>query len=82
MDRTKESKEMKNTVNWAGTVFGILGAVLVASNSGVNDIGYIFFTVGALFSLSASIFKKDNASIVLWAVFLIINIFGLVSYLK
>lgn len=69
-------------VGWTGTVFGILGAMLVASNCGVNDIGYILFTVGAGFSLTNSIKMRDNANITLWLVFFIINIFGLVSYAK
>lgn len=67
---------------WIGTVFGVLGAMLVASNSGVNDIGYIFFTVGSTFSLYNSIKMRDNANITLWGVFFLINVFGLVSYLK
>lgn len=67
---------------WIGTVFGILGAMLVATNIGWNDVGYVFFTVGAIFSLGNSIQKKQNDAIVLWAVFLFINIVGLVSYLK
>jgi len=69
-------------VSWVGTVFGILGALLVASNTGYNDVGYIFFTVGAIFSLVGAIQKRDNSAITLWAVFLIINLFGLFSYLK
>ncbi len=67
---------------WAGTVFGILGAMLVASNIGMNDAGYACFTVGSVFSLGNAIAKKQNDGIVLWAVFLIINIVGLISYAK
>ena len=69
-------------IGWTGTVFGILGAVFVASNSGVNDIGYIFFTVGSIFCLIDSMKKRENSATVLWLVFFFINIFGLVSYLK
>ena len=69
-------------VAWIGTIFGVLGAMLVASNSGVNDIGYIFFTVGSAFSLYNAVKIKDNAGITLWLVFFLINIFGIVSYLK
>lgn len=69
-------------VAWIGTVFGVLGAIFVASNSGMNDVGYIFFTVGSCFSLINAVKMRDNANITLWGVFLLINIFGLVSYLK
>ena len=69
-------------LGWTGTVFGILGAMLVASNSGVNDIGYIFFTIGSVFSLINAVKMRDNANITLWGVFLLINIIGLVGYSK
>ena len=69
-------------IGWTGTVFGILGAIFVASNSGVNDIGYIFFTLGSIFSLTNAIKIRDNANITLWGVFLLINFFGLVGYSK
>jgi len=75
------NKEQK-MIGWAGTVFGILGAVFVAVNMGLNDIGYIFFTIGSVFSLASSIQKKQNDAIILWGVFLFINIIGLFSYLK
>ena len=69
-------------MGWAGTVFGILGAVFVAVNMGLNDIGYIFFTIGSIFSLTNAVKMRDNSGMVLWAVFLIINIIGIFSYLK
>ena len=69
-------------IGWAGTVFGILGAIFVASNSDVNDIGYIFFTVGSMFSLIDSFKQGNKSAVTLWTVFFIINIFGIVSYLK
>lgn len=69
-------------LGWTGTVFGILGAVLVAANIGMNDVGYIFFTIGSLFSLTSSIKRKQNDNIILWGVFLFINVIGLISYLK
>lgn len=67
---------------WVGTVFGVLGAILVASNSGLNDLGYSFFLVGSCFSFHNAVTKKDNANIILWGVFLLINLFGLFSYAK
>lgn len=73
-------RKFKKMTGWAGTVFGILGAVLVAANTGLNDIGYIFFFVGSTFSLHNAITKKDNANSILWGVFLLINLFGLFSY--
>lgn len=76
------NNEEQKMMGWAGTVFGILGAVFVAVNMGLNDIGYIFFTIGSVFSLASSVQKKQNDAIILWGVFLFINIIGLFSYLK
>jgi hypothetical protein len=75
-------RKFKKMTGWAGTVFGILGAILVASNTGLNDIGYIFFTVGSTFSLYNAVKMRDNANITLWGVFFLINVIGLVSYAK
>jgi len=47
---------------WFGTVFGIIGAVLVAAND-FREIGYIFFLIGSFFSLIAAIKEKHNANI-------------------
>lgn len=69
-------------IGWIGTVFGILGALFVASNTGVADIGYCFFTVGSCFCLTDAIKKRDSANVILWLVFLIINLFGLWSFAK
>ncbi len=67
---------------WLGTIFGIIGAMLVACNIGLNDLGYIFYTMGAICCLTSAIKKHDNSNIVLWGVFLSINLVGLVSYAK
>jgi hypothetical protein len=65
---------------WFGTVFGIIGAVLVAAND-FREIGYIFFLIGSFFSLIAAIKEKHNANIALWLVFASINVFGLIKSL-
>ena len=66
--------------SWIGTICGIIGALLVAANNGLQDVGYMFFLVGALFSLFAAIKEKHYSNIALWAVFASINIFGLIKY--
>jgi len=69
-------------VAWLGTVFGILGSILVALNNGLQDFGYICFLVGSISWLVVSVKKCDNAGIMQWGVFTIINLVGLLSYLK
>ncbi len=79
---TSTNETEQKMTGWAGTVFGILGATLVAANMGMNDIGYIFFTIGSVFSLINAVYKKDNSGIILWGVFFLINVIGLVNYAK
>lgn len=67
---------------WMGTVFGVLGALLVACNIGMNDLGYICFFIGSIFSLYNAVKMRDNSGMVLWGVFMVINLVGIVSYLK
>lgn len=66
---------------WIGTICGIIGALLVAANNGLQDIGYVFFLIGAIFSLLGAIQEKHAANITLWIVFASINLFGLIKYL-
>jgi nicotinamide riboside transporter PnuC len=67
-------------IAWIGTICGIIGALLVAANNGHQDIGYMFFLVGAGFSLASSIKEKHKANIALWSVFFSINVYGLMRY--
>jgi hypothetical protein len=79
METKNEEQKMSG---WVGTVFGVLGALLVAANIGMNDVGYSCFLVGSSFSLYYSIKMRDNSQIILWAVFFAINVFGLFNYIK
>lgn len=68
--------------SWIGTVFGVLGAMIVAANIGYNDFGYICFTIGSIFSLYNAVKMRDNSQIVLWGTFFAINVFGIINYIK
>lgn len=67
-------------IAWIGTICGIIGALLVAANNGYQHIGYMFFLVGAGFSLGAAIKEKHAANIALWSVFFSINVYGITNY--
>ena len=69
-------------IGWIGTVSGIIGSILVALNSGLQDVGYIFFLIGSLSWLFVSIKDRVNAAIMQWGFFTVINFVGLLSYLK
>lgn len=65
---------------WVGTIGGIIGAVLVAANTGYQFLGYIAFLVGAIAALLTSIKRKQNDGVILWSFFTIINCIGIYNY--
>ena len=65
---------------WIGTICGIIGAVIVASNNGDQLIGYLFFLTGAIAWLYNSVKQKDNAAIVQWSFFCVVNAYGIFNY--
>ena len=67
-------------IAWIGTICGIIGALLVAANNGFQNVGYIFFLVGSIFSLMTSIKEKNTSNITLWTVFLSVNLYGVTNY--
>ncbi len=70
---------MTKTLEFVGTICGIIGAFLVASKYG--QIGYPFFFVSS-FCLMVSAFKlKQKNFIALQSVFFGANVLGLVNYL-
>ena len=63
-----------------GTIFGVIGAFIIASNTGLNHLGYIFFLLSSILYIIFGI-KIDNLNIiVLNIVFIIANILGLINY--
>lgn len=73
---------MKNALGWAGTIFGMIGSMLVALNNGMQDFGYICFLLGSVSWFYVSIKEKMNSAIIQWGFFTVINFVGLLSYLK
>jgi len=62
-----------------GTIFGILGAVVIALNIGHNFMGYLFFTISTIFYIAWS-YNINKNILILNSVFFIINIIGLINY--
>ena len=71
------------TLNWIGSVTGILGAVMVALNAGNRVTGYGF----AVFAFSAAVWilsgflQGEPALTVQYFVLLAINLFGVYRWL-
>ena len=63
-----------NKISLASSVFGIIGAFLVAN--GVFGIGYISFLIGSFFGIIVA--KEDKALMAQFVVFTVCNVIGLV----
>lgn len=67
-------------LKWIGTIAGIVGAILVAANSGYQFVGYLAFFAGSIAWLIVSLRCKDRAGMVQWAFFSAVNLWGLLNY--
>lgn len=74
---TRAKPANTNLLAWLGTFFSLVGAGFVAL--GVFLIGYSLFLVGALFWISVSIKRNDNALLTLHLAFATIDTIGLIN---
>ncbi len=61
-------------VEWTGTIFNILGAILIARK---NIMGYYFFIIAAILLLYISFINSLYGLVCLWVVYFGINIYAL-----
>lgn len=67
-------------VEWIGCIFGVIGAVIVASNLGINVLGYTFFLVGATSYMLVAFVHENRPLLLLNLVFAATNVLGLIRY--
>jgi hypothetical protein len=65
-------------MGWFFTLAGIMGALLVASNSGHAVIGYSLFFINGVYNLWS--LWGDLKQRCLWAVFGAVNLYGLYNF--
>jgi len=63
-----------------GTITGIIGAILIALNIGLNSLGYVLFLISASSYVIYSMKIKNKNLFFLNMTFIIINIIGLLRY--
>jgi len=73
---------LKITVDFIGTIFGIIGAIIVSFNLGINSIGYVFFWLSSLLYIIYANKTNQKNLLYLNIVFLIINTVGIIQYLR
>lgn len=64
-----------------GSVTGVIGALMLASNSFLSPYGYVFFILSSLALTYVFIRDKDKSMIFNQGGFLAINIFGALQWL-
>jgi len=67
--------------DFLGTLFGIVGAVIIASNIGINGIGFFIFLLSSFCYLKFGYDIKNKNLITLNAVYVIVNIIGIINYI-
>jgi len=71
---------IKITIDLIGTIFGIIGALIVSFNLGINMVGYIFFWISSLLYIIYAKRTNQKNLLVLNVFFLIINTIGIFRY--
>jgi hypothetical protein len=66
--------------DFLGTITGILGAIIVASNINLNFYGFFLFLLSSIFYIIYSIETNQKNLLVLNIVFTIIDIIGMIRY--
>lgn len=65
-------------IKQVATLLGIIGALLMASNAGLNMLAYILLTASS--SLFVWQFWKEKSLVMMNAVYILISLWGVISY--
>ena len=68
-------------LEWFGTGTGIIGAILVASNTAGSPWGFVFFLVSSVCWSGAAYLLRKHSLLVLQVVFTLINLVGIYRWL-
>jgi hypothetical protein len=71
---------MKN--DFLGSITSIIGALIIASNLGINFVGFFLFFISNLFWIKFSFEEKNKHIFIMNLVFAVINIIGMYNYIK
>ena len=74
-------KTLVDICQWAGTITGVVGAGMIASNIGVVGWGYILFAISAVCYMYFSWQLKYFPLFAMNAVFMAINLWGIWRWL-
>lgn len=70
-----------NTIEWSGSVIGLLGAGLVASNTTVSGFGFIAFLASNYFWIAYALRVKSRPLLLMQVGFTLTSVLGIVRWL-
>lgn len=76
----KKNNDKYTLVDWVGAVSGIMGAIIIASNIGVNWIGYVVFLVSSVCYSYLGWKVNRKGLMTMNLLFIVINIIGLIRW--
>ena len=66
---------------WTGTIFGVIGAALIAMNLPISGWGFVLFLVSSISWTVAGVRMRENSLVLLNVVFTAINLLGVYRWL-
>ena len=73
--------EVNSALKWTGTLSGIAGALLLASNISESPWGFVLFAVSSVCWGAAGVIMREPSLMLLHSVFLTINFIGIWRWL-
>lgn len=70
-------KDLTDITEWAGVIFAIAGALIIASNIGLVGLGYFLFFVSSIFFMVFSARINKRPLFLMNLIFAVINIWGM-----
>lgn len=79
MQGTKASQMV--AIEWAGSLLGLLGAFLLATNSPISGFGFVAFLVSNVCWIGCAVHRKVGALLVMQLGFMATSILGITRWL-
>jgi hypothetical protein len=80
MRRIAMTSQILEGMKWTGTAAGIIGAIIIALNLGLNEYGYGLFLVSSVLWTTVAIVQREASLALLQVTFTVINVIGLFRY--
>lgn len=80
MKKINNNEQYIKIADYAGAIFGIIGALLIALNINLNWLGYIVFFISSLCFSYVGFYSNKRGLLVMSLVYIIINVIGFIQW--